>query len=281
MLELDGTKNKSNLGANAILAVSMAVCRTAAISKKIPLYKYISDISKSNNKNISRAFFNIIYGGVHAGNKIAFQEFMISPNLEDFEENFRAASEVYQILKKNLKRDFGGAATLLGDEGGFAPNNFNRAEDAMNKIMEAIFDAGYENKIDIALDVAASEFYENGKYNLGFKMTKEEEITFSTFNKNKSSEEMIEYYLKLVEKYPIISIEDPFDQNDFESFSELLKRLDGKNVQVVADDLTVTNPERIKKAIENKSANSLLLKINQIGTITESIEAFNLAKSDN
>jgi enolase len=274
MLELDGTENKSNLGANAILGVSMAVCRTGSISENLPLYKYISKIAltSGNKQKISRAFFNIINGGMHAGNKIAFQEFMISPNLENFEENYRAASEIYQTLKGNLKKDFGGASTLLGDEGGFAPDNFKRAEEALDKIMEAISDSGYENKVDIALDVAASEFYEDEKYNLGFKME----------NSNiKSSEEMINYYLELVEKYPIISIEDPFDQNDFDSFAKLLERLMDKNVQIVADDLTVTNPGRIQKAIQKKSANALLLKINQIGTITESIEAFDLAKSDN
>lgn len=270
ILELDGTENKKKLGANAILSVSMTVCRAAALSKGLPLYKYISEIS-GNKYYISRPFFNIINGGTHAGNKIAFQEFMISPNLENFEQNYQAASEIYQILKSNLKKDFGGVATLLGDEGGFAPDDFERAEEALDKIMAAINDAGYEGKVDIALDVAASEFYKKGGYNLGFKMT-EPNI--------KTTEEMLDYYENLVGRYPIISIEDPFDQSDFESFAKLLERLKDKKVQVVADDLTVTNPERIKRAIREKSANALLLKINQIGSITESIEAFKLARSD-
>jgi enolase/beta-phosphoglucomutase-like phosphatase (HAD superfamily) len=270
----------------------------ADLEKEVVFFDF--DRKKTDSK-ISRPFFNIINGGMHAGNKIAFQEFMISPNLESFEKNYQSATEIYQILKKNLKKDFGGAATLLGDEGGFAPNDFKKAEEALDKIMIAIKDAGYENKVDIGLDVAASEFYKvkevnceareatlgcseqstgregalgyiDGNYDLGFKMENPE---------IKSSDEMIDYYLELVEKYPIISIEDPFDQGDFGSFAKLTEVLREKKVQVVADDLTVTNPKRIQKAIEQKSANTLLLKINQIGTITESIGAFNLAKSDN
>jgi enolase len=273
MLKIDGTENKSKLGANAILAVSMAVTRLGAIASELPLYKYIQKISGNENEiALPRPFFNIINGGLHAGNKIAFQEFMISPNLGGFQENYRAGAEIYQSLKKILKKEYGGASTLLGDEGGFAPDNFYSAEEALDKIMEAVSDAGYEGKVDIALDVAASEFYKNGKYNLGFKTEK---------NDIKTSEELIGYYLDLIEKYPIVSIEDPFDQGDFASFAALRALAKKSNVQIVADDLTVTNPERIKKAIENKSANALLLKINQIGSITESIEAFKLAKSDN
>lgn len=281
MLDLDGTENKSKLGANAILAVSMAVARVAAGDLEMPLYKYISQIS-GKESSVPRAYFNIINGGVHAGNKIAFQEFMISPNLGNFAENYRAATEVYQTLKNILKEKFGGAATLLGDEGGFAPDDFKKADDALDTIMEAIDTAGYNGKVDIAMDVAASEFYdtENEKYNLGFKMSEEEKSQLSLLNKEKSAGEMVDYYLKLVEKYPIASIEDPFDQSDFDSFAVLLEKLENRGVQIVADDLTVTNPIRIQTAIDKKSANCLLLKINQIGTITESIAAFNLAKSD-
>lgn len=273
MLNLDGTENKKKLGANAILAVSMAVCRAACVCENLPLYKYISKIALASKKNclISRPFFNIINGGMHAGNKIAFQEFMISPNLDSFEKNYQAASEIYQVLKKNLKKDFGGVATLLGDEGGFAPDDFKKAEEALDKIMIAVNDAGYKNKVDIALDIAASEFYQDGNYNLGFKMQN---------SYIKTPKEMIDYYLELVEQYPIISIEDPFNQSDFNSFAKLTKVLKEKKVQVVADDLTVTNPKRIQMAIEQSSANTLLLKINQIGSITQAIEAFNLAKSD-
>ena len=270
MIEIDGTENKKNLGANAILAVSMAVCRAAAVCENIPLYKYIEKIS-SKNQDIPRPFFNIVNGGNHAGNKIAFQEFMVSPNLETFEKNYKAGAEIYQTLKKNLKEKFGGASTLLGDEGGFAPDDFQKAEDALDEISIAVKDAGYEGKVDIGLDVAASEFYQNGKYNLGFKMSEDNFL---------SPDEMIEYYKKLAEKYPIISIEDPFDQSDFSSFSKLTEILKEKKIQIVADDLTVTNPERIKRAVEQKSANALLLKINQIGSITESFEAFSLAKKN-
>jgi len=275
MLELDGTENKSNLGANAILPISMAVTRLGAIAKKQKLYEYIAEISENENfaeKNFVRPFFNIINGGMHAGNKIAFQEFMISPNLKTFEENYKSASEIYHTLKKILKEKFGGVSTLLGDEGGFAPNNFDRENEALDLIMEAIEKSGYKNKVDLALDVAASEFFENKKYNLGFKNEK---------NDFKTVDEMIKIYKNLVEKYPIISIEDPFDQSDFIAFAKLKSELFGKGVQIVADDLTVTNTERIQKAINKKSADSLLLKINQIGTITESIQAFKLAKSDN
>jgi len=275
MNELDGTKNKSKLGANAILGVSMAVCRAGAIAKGIPLYKHIEELSKQKS-SIPRGYFNIINGGMHAGNKIAFQEFMISPNLGNFSDNYRASSEIYHKLKSILKEDFDGVATLLGDEGGFAPNDFTEPTEALDLLVKAIKDAGYEGKVEIALDVAASEFYvkkDNGVfYDLGIK----------TDNENlKTGSEMIEIYLQLIEKYPISSIEDPFDQTDFESFAKLTSIAKEKNVQIVGDDLTVTNTERIQEAIDKKSCNALLLKINQIGTITESIEAFKLAKSDN
>ncbi len=276
MIDLDGTKNKKNLGANAILGVSMAVCRAGAIAKEIPLYEYIKELSKRNIE-IPRGYFNIINGGMHAGNKIAFQEFMISPNLGNFSDNYRASSEIYHKLKSILKEKFGGSATLLGDEGGFAPNDFVKAEEVLDILMQAIKDSGYENKIDMALDIAASEFFsvdENGnkRYDLGLKMKNRD---------YKTGDQMLEIYMKLMEKYPIVSIEDPFDQSDFEYFAKLTKIAKDFNVQIVGDDLTVTNVERIKRAIDEKSCNALLLKLNQIGTITESINALKLAKSDN
>lgn len=274
MINLDGTDNKSRLGANAIVPISMAVARLGAMAKNKKLYEYIAEISGNRNldtQKFVRPYFNIINGGVHAGNKIAFQEFMISPRFNSFKENYQAASEIYQKLKKILKEKFGGAATLLGDEGGFAPDDFNREDEALDILLKAVEKSGYAGKVDFALDVAASEFYKNEKYDLGFKNT----------NSNyKTTEEMIEIYKNLVEKYPIISIEDPFDQSAYEDFSKLKSRLESENIQIVADDLTVTNTRRIQEAIDKKSANSLLLKINQIGTITESIEAFKLAKSD-
>ncbi|PID83364.1 phosphopyruvate hydratase [Candidatus Campbellbacteria bacterium] len=272
MLKLDGTKNKSSLGANAILAVSEAVCRAGAIVSKKPLYKYIAEISENKNSLFCpRPFFNIVNGGVHAGSQIATQEFMVSPAFETFEENYKAAAEIYQVLKKILKEKFGQNSELLGDEGGFAPVDFKNEKEVLETIKEAVKKAGYEGKTDFALDVAASEFYQNLKYNLGFKKPKDE---------IKTSEEMITFYKKLKQDFPnLISIEDPFDQTDFLAFAKL-KREFQNQVQIVADDLTVTNTTRIQKAIDHKSANALLLKVNQIGTITESIEAFKLAKQN-
>jgi enolase len=271
MIELDGTENKGKLGANAVLGVSMAVARLGAMSRGVKLFEYIAELAdrEVTSLEISRPFFNVINGGKHAGNQIAFQEFMISPNLGSFQENYRAGSEVYHSLQKILKEKFGGVATLLGDEGGFAPNNFIREGEALDILMEAIEKAGYEKRVDIALDVAASEFYTEGKYDLGFKM---EEANLKTV------EEMIEIYKELVEKYPIISIEDPFDQTDFKAFARLRKEVAERKVQIVGDDLTVSNPLRIKTAIAQKSCNALLLKLNQIGSVTEAIESHLLAR---
>ena len=270
MIELDGTKNKSNLGANAILGVSMAVLRLGAISKQKKLYEYIA--LKTKNKNIKevRPFFNVINGGVHAGNTIPFQEFMISPNLGSYERNYQAASEIYQSLKKIIKEKYGGEATLLGDEGGFAPTNIVSLDSVFDLLLEAIEKTGYKGNVDFALDVAASEFFKDGAYDLGFKRENED---------LKTVDEMIEIYKNLVKKYPIISIEDPFDQDDFEAFAKLKKEL--PDTQIVGDDLTVTNVERIQKAIAKNSMNALLLKLNQIGTVSEAIEAFKMVKKKN
>lgn len=296
MLELDGTDNKANLGANAILGVSMAVARLAAIAKGQKLFEHIAELTERDKSDVElvRPFFNVINGGNHAGNQIAFQEFMISPNLGSFKENYRAGSEIYHTLQGILKEKFGGSATLLGDEGGFAPRDFSESDKALDILldelvedgegsglerrinivldilMEAIEEAGYEKRADIALDVAASEFYEDGNYNLGFKMS---EVDMKT------SDEMIEIYKNLVKEYPIISIEDPFDQTDFKSFAKLKGELTEQKVQVVGDDLTVSTPSRIQTAIDAGSCNALLLKVNQIGSVTEAIEAHQLAKS--
>ncbi len=271
MIELDATPNKSKLGANAILAVSMANARVAAMLLGKKLYEHIADLS-GRAPAMTRPFFNVINGGMHAGNSLPFQEFMIAPNLGSFAENYYAAAEVYGKLKKNLKAQFGGAATLLGDEGGFAPDGIEDTYEVLDLLMKAIDDAGYTGKVDIGLDVAASEFYQDGVYNLGFK-TENTDV--------KSVDEMIDLYVALCEKYPIISIEDPFDQEDFAAFGKLLSLLSEKGVQIVGDDLTVTNTERIKQAIDGHSCNALLLKINQIGSVSEAIDAFLLAKSDN
>jgi enolase len=272
MLELDGTDNKANLGANAILGISMAVARLGAMTKREKLFEYIARLAGQDSAKVEivRPFFNVINGGNHAGNKIAFQEFMISPNLGSFKENYRAGSEIYHTLQKILKARFGGAATLLGDEGGFAPNDFKRENEALDILVEAINQAGYEKRVDIALDVAASEFYEKEGYNLGFK-TSESNL--------KSTEEMIEIYKELVEKYPIISIEDPFDQTDFKGFAKLKQELSERKIQIVGDDLTVSTPSRIQTAIDTDSCNALLLKVNQIGSVTEAIKAHQLAQS--
>ncbi len=272
MIELDGTNNKAKLGANAILGVSMAVTRLGAIAKGQKLFEHIADLAGEDNSKIKivRPFFNVINGGNHAGNQVAFQEFMISPNLGSFKENYKAGSEIYHTLQKILKARFGGAATLLGDEGGFAPNDFKREDEVLDILVEAIKEAGYEKRVDIALDVAASEFFVDGRYDLGFKMA---ERNFKT------TEEMIEIYKELVEKYPIISIEDPFDQTDFEAFAKLKQELSERKIQIVGDDLTVSTPSRIKTAIDTDSCNALLLKVNQIGSVTEAIEAHQLAQS--
>ncbi|MCK5589000.1 MAG: phosphopyruvate hydratase [Candidatus Pacebacteria bacterium] len=269
MNALDGTKNKDNLGANAILGLSMAIARLGAIDKGQELYEYIATLADTKTK-IPRPFFNIINGGQHAGNKLAFQEFMVSPNLGKYNDNYRAATEIYQALKKILEKKYGGVATLLGDEGGFAPDDLNDPKETLDLLMEAVKESGYRGRVDFALDVAASEFFENGRYNLGFK---------SSEDNFKTVDEMIELYLDLVRNYPIISIEDPFEENDYDAFAKLKDKLYGKRVRIVGDDLTATNPERINTAISKKSCDTLLLKINQIGTISEAIEAFKIAKT--
>jgi enolase len=276
MLELDGTENKSKLGANAILAVSLAVCKAGAATKKIPLYEHISNLagttknSEDKNLNLPVPSFNVINGGRHAGNELAMQEFMILPvGSPNFSEALRAGTEVYHVLKGIVKEKYGQGAVNVGDEGGFAPNTKD-AKEALEMLTTAIKKAGYEGIVKIGMDVAASEFYdaETKKYNLTFK---------SSTPTNKSGEEMIEYYSELVNKFDIISIEDPFDQDDWASYQKLTKKIGGK-VQIVGDDLLVTNTKRIKIGIQKKACNALLLKVNQIGSVTESINASNMAK---
>lgn len=271
LIELDGTKKKFKLGANAILGISMAVARIGAMVEKEPLYEYISSLV-DKKINVPRPFFNVINGGDHAGNKLAFQEFMISPRLNDFDNNYRAGAEIYHILKKDIENKYGKEATLLGDEGGFAPN-INNIEEVLDLMSNAVKKSGYEGDIDFALDVAASEFFKDGQYDLNYKGKEPQKI---------SSDELTGLYLNLINKYPIISIEDPFNESDFKAFAKLKEKIKIKNkkIQIVGDDLTVTNPSRIRTAIEKKSCDCLLLKLNQIGTITEAIEAFRVAKSD-
>lgn len=256
MIKLDGTENKSKLGANAILGVSLAVCKAGAFFKKRELYKYINELTgRGKEICLPRPFFNVINGGKHAGNRLAFQEFMVAPKMRGFKENLRAGVEIYQTLKGIIGKKYGRAAINVGDEGGFAPP-IEKAEEALGLLKEAIRKAGYAGKAELAMDCAASEFYAGGKYILG--------------NKKMTKDELLDYYLKLIKKYKIVSMEDPFDEEDFEGFAELREK---SRIQVVGDDLTVTNIKRIEKAVREKSGNCLLLKVNQIGTLTEALEA--------
>ncbi len=259
MIELDGTENKSKLGANAILGVSIAVMKAAANSIGIPLYRYIGGI---NAKTLPVPFMNVINGGVHADNPLDIQEFMIVPaGAPTFAEALRYGAEVFQTLKKILKSK--GQVTSVGDEGGFAPQ-IKTAKEAIEILLEAIETAGYKAGKDIylAIDSAASEFYENGKYNFeGAKLT---------------SDEMISYYETLVLEYPIISLEDPLAEEDWEGWKKITEKL-GNKIQIIGDDIFVTNPKILRKGIKEKIANSILIKLNQIGTVTKTIETVRLA----
>ena len=262
MIELDGTDNKSRLGANATLGVSMAAARAAAKVNNCPLYEYLS-INK--NPLMPVPMMNILNGGSHADNTVDIQEFMIYPiGAKTFSEALRMGTEVFHQLKSELLQK--GLNTSVGDEGGFAPD-LESNEQALEIILTAIKNAGYTagEEIFIALDVAASELFDNQLYNLASE------------DKSYSSDEMIEYLKILVDKYPIISIEDGLDQSDWEGWKKLNSKI-GKNIQIVGDDLTVTNIHRLKRAIDEKSMNSILIKLNQIGTITETIQAVELAK---
>jgi enolase len=269
MIEIDGTPNKGKLGANAILGVSMCVCRAAAEFKGIPLYRYIAELSGNKKLLLPLPCFNVINGGSHAGNRLAMQEFMICPTgAKDFKEAMRMGAEVYQHLKLVIKKKFGQDATNVGDEGGFAPN-IQENEAGLELIVEAIEAAGYTGKIEIAMDVAASEFIdeETKFYDLEKKVPEAEKK-----EKAIPGAELIKVYQKWIEKYPIWSIEDPFDQDDWASYTQFQAE-DGNKIQIVGDDLLVTNPQRIAMAKERKACNGLLLKVNQIGTVTEAIQA--------
>ena len=261
MIKLDGTENKTNLGANATLGVSLAVLKATAKEKNIPLYKYFGD-----KISLPRPMMNILNGGAHADNNLDFQEFMIIPNAKSFKEILRIGSEVFHTLKKVLKEN--GFNTGVGDEGGFAPN-LNTNEEALDMLMEAIKEAGYTpgKDVNFALDVAASEFYEDGIYNL------------KGANKKLTSNELVDYYQTLIDKYPIISIEDPVDEEDWEGFRKMTEKY-GDKIQLVGDDLFVTNIKYLQKGIDNKAGNAILIKLNQIGTFTETLETINLAKEN-
>ncbi|XP_040568307.1 enolase [Lepeophtheirus salmonis] len=271
MISLDGTDNKSKFGANSILGISMAVCKAGAAHKGVPLYRHIADLAGVKEVMMPVPAFNVINGGSHAGNKLAMQEFMILPTgAPSFTEAMRMGSEIYHHLKALIKKKYGLDATAVGDEGGFAPN-FQANGEAIDLLVGAIEKAGYTGKIKIGMDVAASEFYKNGKYDLDFKNEESKEADWLT------SEALGEMYKGFIKDAPVISIEDPYDQDDWEGWTALTSQTD---IQIVGDDLTVTNPKRIQMAVDKKSCNCLLLKVNQIGSVTESIRAHNLAKSN-
>ncbi|MCG2677819.1 phosphopyruvate hydratase, partial [bacterium] len=283
MIDLDGTENKERLGANAILGVSLAVAKAGALFSELPLYQYIRKIyrlpiiphlkvrdkiyperMRGANYRLPVPMMNVVNGGKHADNNVDFQEFMIVPLGEDFRESLRIGAEVFHNLKKVLKEK--GYSTAVGDEGGFAPD-LKSNEEAIQVILEGIKRAAYKEGEDVvlALDPAASEFYQDGKYIL-------------TSEKRKlSASEMIDFYKDWVDKYPIVSIEDGLAQDDWEGWKEMTLKL-GKKIQIVGDDLFVTNPKRLKRGIEGGIANSILIKLNQIGTLTETIETIKMAK---
>ncbi|XP_074595930.1 alpha-enolase [Brevipalpus obovatus] len=273
MIKLDGTDNKGKLGANAILGVSLAVCKAGAAAKKIPLYKYFAELAGNSKIVLPVPAFNVINGGSHAGNKLAMQEFMILPTgAKSFSEAMKMGSETFHHLKAVIKKKFGLDATSVGDEGGFAPNILANKE-ALELITEAIKVAGYEGKIEIGMDVAASEFYKEKekKYDLDFKNPKSDPSQWIT------SDQLADVYRDFMKGYPIVSVEDPFEQDDWDAWVKFTQSL---SIQIVGDDLTVTNPKRIQTAVDKKACNCLLLKVNQIGTVTEAIQAHNLAKSN-
>ena len=265
LIELDGTANKNKLGANAILGFSMAVARAAANSLNLPLWKYIGGMRAYT---LPVPMMNIINGGAHANNGLDFQECMIMPiGFSKFSDALRSGTEIFLNLKKILTQK--GFSTSVGDEGGFAPN-INNLEEALTYISESVEKSGYKlgEEIFISIDAAASELFKDNFY------------TLKGENKKYSSDELVIFWENICNKFPIVSIEDPFDENDWDAFKELTKRI-GKKVQIVGDDLFVTNKERLLKGIKNNSANAILIKLNQIGTLSETLETMELAKDSN
>lgn len=260
-----------------LATVSLAIGKAGAASQGIPLWQHYANIAGNPIPHtLPVPCFNVINGGEHAGNKLAFQEFFVIPTgASDFTESMVIGCEVFHNLKKVIKSKFGGDATLIGDEGGFAPPC--DVESGLDMIMEAAEIAGYTDKISVGLDVASSEFKVKNKdqYDLDFKTTGPDKDTSAV----KSGDEMIAFYKQLIDKYPIVTIEDPFDQDDWENWSKMVAAV-GDKVQIVGDDLTVTNPLKITEAVEKKAANCLLLKVNQIGSISESIDAVKLSKQN-
>jgi len=274
MIQLDGTDNKGQYGANAILGISLAVAKAGAAEKNVPLYHHFAELSghPTDSFVLPVPAFNVINGGSHAGNALAFQEFMILPvGASSFTEAMRMGAEVYQHLKLVIKAKYGLDATNVGDEGGFAPN-IQDAKEGLDLLVTAIEKAGYTGKIKIGMDVAASEFFENGKYNLDFKNKNAAESS------KKTESELLAVFADYVQQYPIVSIEDPFDQDDWAGYTQMQASI-GQHIQIVGDDLLVTNPKRITTGIEKVACNALLLKVNQIGSITEAIQACRMAQN--
>jgi len=261
MIEMDGTENKSKLGANAILAVSMAICRSGALAQDKPLYLHIAELFENKHLVLPTPFMNIINGGLHAGNKLDIQEYMIVPYGNSFKESLQIGAEVYHELGKIIERKYGRAAVNVGDEGGDAPP-LSKVEQPFELIDKAVKELGYSKKVKFAIDCAASTYFRKGKYYIEGKV----------YNTAK----LIEFYKKLIKKYGIISIEDPFAEDDFESFTYFYRK--HHRLQIVGDDLLATNPDRIIKAIKKRSCNTLLLKMNQIGTVMESFDAARIAQ---
>ena len=263
MIELDATPNKSKLGANAMLAVSMAVCKAGALETNVPLYEYIANLVDSKRLTLPVPQMNVINGGLHAGIENDFQEHLIIPRgAKSFSEALRMCSETYHVLKKKLKERFGNSAIHVGDEGGFVPP-LKSVDERLEFITEAIEELGYTKEFALGIDAAASEFYHDGKYRV--------------LNEDYSVAELTAFYDELCKKFKIISIEDGFSEDDWNAWSMLESKL-GEKIQLVGDDLLVTNVKRIKKAIEMDACNALLLKLNQIGTVSEALEAFRLAR---
>ncbi|KAM9038418.1 enolase isoform X1 [Sarcophilus harrisii] len=271
MLELDGTENKSKLGANAILGISLAACKAGAAERCVPLSRHIADLACKEEVILPVPAFNVINGGSHAGNKLAVQEFMILPTgAENFKEAMRIGTEIYHNLKDVIKEKYGQDAINVGDEGGFAPN-IEENKEALDLLKDAIAKAGHTDQVVIGIDVAASQFYKDGKYDLDFKSPEDDPGRYIT------AEDLGNQYKSLINEYPVVSIEDPYDQEDWDSWKEFTSNVD---IQVVGDDLTASNPELIRKGIMKNACNCLLLKVNQIGTLTETIQACRLAQSN-
>lgn len=274
MKKLDGTENKGNLGANAILGVSLAVAKAGAAARGIPLYQHFADVAGNTDLLLPVPSFNVINGGSHAGNRLAFQEFMILPvGAESFSHAMQIGCEVYATLKSVIKKKYGQDACNVGDEGGFAPPILS-TYDGVDLLMDAIKQSGYEKEVRLGMDVAASEFLtKDNKYDLDFKTPNNDGKQVL------SGVELSNLYKDLIKKYPIVSIEDPFDQDDWDHYTKFTADV-GKDTQVVGDDLLVTNVSRIQTASEKKACNALLLKVNQIGSVSDSIDAVKLAKKN-